>query len=288
MPTVRTNGVETYYERRGEGPPIVFVHASIVDHAMWDRQADALADDYATIVYDVRGHGRTGGSGEPEYTMDLLAEDLYALVTALDLDRPVLCGLSMGGMIAQAYAAAHPDRIAGLVLADTFTPRILTRGEWFLRRVALNALIPPVRLVGYERVERANVWLTERLFGGVSGDYERIERLRETGPKMATDEFAKVIRSVTRFHGVAIDLSAITVPTLVLYGENELPFVKRHAAELAVHLSDVEIDEVPHAGHASNLDNPDSFTAAVRAFLTRIDPVEGTDAPDGDTETEPR
>ncbi|WP_254544298.1 alpha/beta fold hydrolase [Halomarina pelagica] len=285
MPTVRTNDVETYYERRGEGPPIVFVHASIVDHAMWDRQADAIADDYTTVVYDVRGHGRTGGSAEPEYTMDLFAADLHALVTALDLDRPVLCGLSMGGMIAQTYAAAHPDRLAGLILADTFTPRILTRGEWFLRRVALNALIPPVRLVGYERVERANVWLTERLFGGVSGDYGRIERLREAGPKMTTDEFAKVIRSMTRFHGASIDLSAITVPTLVLYGENELPFVKRHAAELAVRLSNVEIDEVPHAGHASNLDTPDYFTAAVRAFLARTRPIDGADASDGNSGT---
>ncbi|RBI64255.1 alpha/beta hydrolase [halophilic archaeon] len=270
MPTVQTNDVETYYERRGDGPPLVFVHASVVDRTMWKQQVDALSDDYATIVYDVRGHGRTGGSTESEYTMDLLAEDLHALVTALDLDRPVLCGLSMGGGIAQTYAATHPGRIAGLILADTFTPRILTRGEWCLRRLVMNGLVPPVRLVGYERVEKANVWLTERLFGGSSGDYEKIERLRETGPKMATDEFAKVIRSMTRFHELSIDLSAITVPTLVLYGENELPFVKRHAAELAAHLSDVAVDEVPDAGHASNLDNPDYFTAAVRTFLAQI------------------
>ncbi|MFB6129364.1 MAG: alpha/beta fold hydrolase [Salinigranum sp.] len=282
MTTVRTNGVETYYERHGEGPPVVFVHASILDHSMWDRQVAALSDDYTTVAYDVRGHGRTGGSAEPRYGTDLYAEDLRALLAALDLERPALCGLSLGGTIAMRYAATYPDRVAGLVIADTFGPEIVTCGEWFLRRIALNALIPPVRLVGYERVEKANVWLTERLFSGAGGDYEQIERLRERGPGMATDEFVKVIRSMTRLHEESIDLSAIAAPTLVLYGENDLPFVERHAATFAARLPDVEVGEVPGAGHASNLDDPECFTEAVREFLERTtggavdsdDPVE--------------
>lgn len=282
MPTVRTNGVETYYERRGEGPPVVFVHAAIVDHAMWDEQVDALSDGYATVAYDVRGHGLTGGSDEPAYTVNLFAEDLHALVTALDVDRPVLCGLSLGGMIALTYAANYPDRVAGLILADTFAPPILTRGEWFLRRVAMNAVIPPVRLIGYERVERANVWLTERLHGGAAGDYRKIERLRETGPRMATDEFVKVIRAITRFHESSLDLAGITAPTLVLYGENDLPSIKRHAAELAARLPTVEVERIPGAGHASNLDDPEYFTAAVRGFLDGIH-SDGTGTTDGES-----
>ena len=277
MPTVRTNDVETYYERRGEGPPVIFVHAAAVDHAMWDDQVDALGDEYTTVAYDVRGHGRTGGSDEPRYTMDLFAEDLHALVTELALDRPVICGLSLGGMIAQTYAATHPDRVAGLILADTFAPPILTRGEWFLRRIAMNALIPPVRLLGYERVERVNVRLTERFHRGAAGDYANVERLRETGPGMATDEFVKVIRAITTFHEVSIDLREITAQTLVLYGENELPSIKRHAAELAARLPSVEIEQVPGAGHASNLDDPEYFTAAIREFLEGIRSIGGTE-----------
>lgn len=286
MPTVQTNGIETYYERRGEGPPVVFVHASIVDSSAWDEQVAALEEDYTTVTYDLRGHGRTGGSAEREYAMDLFAEDLHALLDALDLDRPVVCGHSMGGMVALTYAARHPDRVAGLVLADALVPDLLTRGDWLLRRVVYRALIPPVRLVGYERVEKAKVWVAERFFGGSGGDYERIERLRETGPGMSTDEFVKVIRAMTRYHETSVDLSAIPVPTLVLYGENDLPFVKRHAAELAAHLPDVEVDEVPDAGHASNLDNPDYFTAAVRGFLAGVRPTGAADAPAENAETE--
>lgn len=271
MTTVRTNGIETYYEERGEGQAVVFVHAALVDHTMWDEQVVALDDDdYRTVVYDLRGHGRTGGSALTEYSMDVYAEDLRALVTALELDRPVLCGLSMGGMIAQTYAASYPDEIAGLLLADTFTPPIRSRGEWFLRRVVLNALIPPVRLVGLERVEKANVWLTERFFGGAGGDYEKIEQLREGSPRIATAEFAKVVRSMARFHERSVDLSAVEVPTLVVYGDNDLPFARRHAAAIATEIADVEVAEIADAGHASNLDAPEAFADLLRSLLVRV------------------
>ncbi|MGQ4554746.1 alpha/beta fold hydrolase [Halobellus sp. GM3] len=268
MATVRTNDIETYYERRGEGRPIVFVHGAIVDHRQWMPQLDALSDEYTTIGYDVRGHGHTGGSAVAQYTLDLLADDLDALISGLDLDRPVLCGLSLGGCIAQAYASRHPDRISGLVLADTFTP-----GEWRwperLQWAVLRATVPLTRLVGYQRVEKAMVWLQERLRGrNVSGDYARIEALRATGPTMETDEFAKVIGALLSVPRAEFDLSSLSVPTLVLYGEHEMGFVKRHAAKLAAELPRARVVEVPGGAHASNLDEPEFVTEAIRAYLS--------------------
>ncbi len=281
MPTVQTNDIETYYERRGDGPPIVFIHGAILDHSQWTPQMDALSDEYTTIAYDVRGHGRTGGSATDAYSIDRFADDLDALITALDLDTPVLCGLSMGGCIAQAYAATHSDRLAGLVLADTFSPELFNRREWLQRSVMLQATIPPVRLVGYKRVEKAMVWLQERFQTGVSGDYDNIEQLRAEGQKMTTDEFAKVIRAVATFHETEIDFSAITVPTLVLYGENEPAFIRRHAPKFASEISNVAVRAVPAAGHASNLDNPEFFTSAIQEFLSELS---SHDASDSDNE----
>lgn len=269
MGTVRTNGITTHYERYGEGPAMVFIHGSIVDRSMWAAQVEALADDYTVISYDMRGHGHTGPSTVDPYTIGLFADDLAALVDALALDRPVLCGLSMGGLVAQTYAARHPDRVSGLVLADTFTPPVRSRGEWFLRRVVLPFLTYPVRLVGYERVEKANVWVTERFFAGAGGDYGNVKALREDAPEMTTREFVKVIGAMTRFHEASVELGALSMPTLVIYGENELPFVKRHAAALAAALPDVTVKAVPGGGHASNLDNPAFFTDALREFLGR-------------------
>ena len=271
MPTVRTNGVETYYERRGDGPPLVFVHGAVLDQSQWTPQVNALSDEYTTIAYDVRGHGRTGGSAESAYSIELFAADLDALVAELDPERPVVCGLSTGGCIAQMYAAARPDRLSGLVLADTFTPELFDWREWLQRSLMLKATIPPVRFVGYERVEKAMVWLQEQFQGEeVSGDYEEIERLRADGPKMATDEFAKVIRAVATFHETETDYATISAPTLVLYGEHEPAFVRRHAPKLGSAIPNASVREVPGAGHASNLDNPEFFTDAVREFLGAV------------------
>lgn len=142
MQTVRTNDVETTYEDHGEGPPVVFIHGAILDRTQWQAQFDALADDYRTIAYDVRGHGHTGRSRPTSYSVELLAADLDALIDELDLEQPVLCGHSTGGCIAQVYAAQHPDKIAGLVLASTFGPEYLTFGDRLQRGIVLPATIP--------------------------------------------------------------------------------------------------------------------------------------------------
>ncbi|WP_277555168.1 alpha/beta fold hydrolase [Halobaculum limi] len=272
MPTVATNDIETYYQRRGDGPAVVFVHGAIVDHTQWAPQMDALADEYTVVAYDVRGHGRTGGSSRASYSIDLFADDLAALIDALDLDRPVVCGLSMGGCIAQSFAARYPDRLSGLVLVDTFGPTPLTVGERIQRQL-LRATIPLVRLVGYPRVEKAMVWLQERISGeGVSGDYARIEAIRESGPLMGTEEFAKVIRALSAFDRTRIDYSHITVPTLALYGENEAGFVVRQMQSLAARLPHARLLVVPHAGHAANLDNESFVDGAIRGHLRRVWP----------------
>lgn len=283
MSTVRTDDVRTFYEQRGTGPPIVFVHGAVLDRTGWTPQVEALSAEYTTIAYDVRGHGRTGGSSRESYSIDLFADDLAALVEALDLDRFVLCGHSMGGCIAGTYAARHPDRLAGLVLADTFAPELLDRREWLQRSVLLRATIPPVRLVGYERVERAMVWLYERLSRGSSGDYDRIQRLRAAGPRMGTDEFAKAIRAVATFHETEIDLASIAVPTLVLYGEREPAFLRRHASRLAATIPEATVREVPGAGHAANLDDPAFVTDALREFLAGTFDRESEVVPDEET-----
>ncbi|MXR39829.1 alpha/beta fold hydrolase [Halobaculum sp. WSA2] len=272
MPTVETNDVETYYERRGDGPPVVFVHGAIVDHTQWAPQLDALADEYTVVAYDVRGHGRTGGSDREAYSIGLFAEDLAALIDALDLDRPVVCGLSMGGCVAMTYAARYPDGLSALVLADTFGPVPLTLGER-LQRASLRLTIPPARVVGYERVERAMVWLRERAEAGIGGDYDRIEAIRETGPAMSTAEFAKVIRALASFDRTRVDLSSIEAPTLVLYGEHDAGFVRRQSAALGALIRDATVLEVPDVGHASTLDQPAFVTAEIRRLLEHGDTV---------------
>lgn len=278
MPTVETNGIDTYYELCGSGPPVVFVHGSVMDHAQWAPQVEVLSEGYTTVVYDVRGHGRTGGSDLDRYPMDLYARDLHELVAALDLERPVVCGHSMGGCIAQVYAATYPDDLAGLVLADTFTPNLNTLRERLQMRV-LGAAVLPVRLVGYERVQDVMVWFHERFNPGSGGEYATIRDVQANMPRISTDEFAKIMRSMTTFRELEIDYAAIAVPTLVLYGENEPSFIRRQAGILASEISTVTVVEVPDAGHGSNLDNPDAFADGLRTLLEAVGSSESSDVP---------
>ena len=268
MPTVRTDDVETYYVDRGEGPPVVFVHGMIMSTTMWEPQMAALDDAFRTVAYDVRGHGHTGGSGRSAYSIELFADDLHALFEALDLDRAVVCGLSMGGTIAQAFAAAHPEKVAGLVLADTCPsgPLPLT-GRLALANVRFLARLD--RLVGYETLNRWQLQVGHWLLPGVSGDRVTIQRLVEEAPTIPHDEFVKIADATAAFPAADLDLSVVTAPTLVLHGEH-LPMANAEVTgRLVGQLSnaDVAVRVVPGSGHASNLDNPEFFTAALREFL---------------------
>ncbi len=271
MPTIEANGIETYYERRGSGPPIVFAHALFMNTTQWDEQVEQLRTAFTTLTYDARGHGQTGGSRRPRYDVDLFARDLDALLEALDVEQPIICGLSIGGCIAQAYAARHPDRVRGLILADTFASAPVPLGARVLfANLRTFALLD--RFVRYPALNRLQLRIGNRLSPGVGGDPERIQSVMEAGPTISHAEFAKIARGMARFPDTEIDLSRVTAPTLLLYGDH-LPRVMRDMhPRIAARLTsaDVTVRAVPDAGHASNLDNPQFFTDAVRAFATEV------------------
>lgn len=269
--TVRTNDVETYYVRRGDGPPVVFVHGMAMSTSQWEPQLAALADEFTVVAYDVRGHGHTGGSDRDPYTMELYAADLDALLAALDVERPVLCGLSMGGCIVQAYAARYPEKVAGLVLSDTFTAAPLPpKGRLLFANLRFMGRLD--RFVRYTTLNRIQTWVGQRLAPGVAGDGTTTQRLVEGGPTIPHAEFRKIADSVARFPGSDLDLSHVGVPVLVTYGEN-VPAVLRVVHErLAEQFTNAEVSVtvVPDAGHASNVDNPAFFAEAVRSFARRV------------------
>ena len=116
----RINGIEANYELHGrEGAPwLVLSHSLACSVRMWDPQIAALKDRYRILSYDTRGHG---GSEAPKgaYTLELLADDLKALIDHVGAKNPHYCGLSMGGMIGQTLALKAPEVFQSLTLADT-------------------------------------------------------------------------------------------------------------------------------------------------------------------------
>src|SRR6266487_3162562 len=102
----------------GDGTPVVLLHAFPLDSRMWVPQVEALGG-YQAIVPDLRGFGAAREQAGEITPMDLLAEDVAKLLDERELERVVICGLSMGGYVALAFAGRHPERLGGLVLCDT-------------------------------------------------------------------------------------------------------------------------------------------------------------------------
>jgi pimeloyl-ACP methyl ester carboxylesterase len=114
--TVRANGQELYFEVHGQGPPLVLVMGIGYDATLWTlAQVPALSQMFQVVIFDNRDAGRSSSATGP-YTIADMADDVAALMDALDIKRAHLLGLSMGGMIAQEFALRHAGRLHRLVL----------------------------------------------------------------------------------------------------------------------------------------------------------------------------
>ena len=113
MPELDSGGVKTYYEDSGSGPSLVLVHGLGASTALWSKVAPELAKEFRLVTYDLRGSGRTPATGST--TLSELVDDLRRLVAELDLGPSLVMGHSIGGSVALAHAAAHPEQVRAVV-----------------------------------------------------------------------------------------------------------------------------------------------------------------------------
>jgi pimeloyl-ACP methyl ester carboxylesterase len=259
---VKTNDVLTYYEIRGRGYPLILIHGGGVSQAMWNPQVRYFSPEHQVVTYDVRGHGRSQGSAA-RYSCALFADDLKALLDRLGISRPVVCGFSLGGMIAQEYAVKYPNALAGLILADTAASAVLGFGEK-LQNVLLSKHV--IKLL-------IRCLRPEHYVAFVFGFFRKMKPsvrayLMQEELRYRKEELLKLTDAVYDFH--LLDLSKIRVPTLILYGEWESPIAVAHARLLQTMIQGACIRVVRQAGHATSLENPGDFNRAVDEFLTSV------------------
>lgn len=258
MPLVQTNDIETYYEIHGEGRHLVFVHGAGASHDMWSPQVDYFSNRYQVITYDLRGHGKSGGS-DRKYSCELFANDLDKLLTVLDIENPVVCGLSLGGMVVQEYAVKFKSSLSGLVLADTAVATTLTWSDKIQKLIFPSSLIK--WYIRRKNPEEYAIWAFK--YFDMKDDVR--DYLIQEQLKMDQSEFLKLIDAIFNFK--LLDLSSIKVPTLVVLGENERKAVFTHADKMIELIEDSKKVIIHDAGHASNLENPDEFNAVLNEFL---------------------
>ena len=132
----RIGDIDIHYTIEGQGPWVTMSHSLACDISMWDAQAVLLAPHYTVLRFDTRGHGQSSAPAGP-YTMNMLAGDVHGLLQHLKIEHTHWVGLSMGGMIGQAYALAQPGVFSSLVLADTTSRRPPNAAQMWGDRIKL-------------------------------------------------------------------------------------------------------------------------------------------------------
>ncbi len=255
MPEIAVNGETLHYERAGTGPTLLMLHSLGTNSYLWERQFAHWQERFTCIAFDSRGHGR---STQGPFTVRQVAADLHAAVTALDLLPVVMIGISMGGPVAARFHEIDPDAVRAIVYADSFA-HMGSEGEARIRH--LEETVPAMTMADYAADYAANTLMP------ATPQADR-EALVEAIAGMRTEDYLQAVRSIFT-EDVSDCLKQVSVPMLVLVGENDQRTPLSWSREAADLVPGSALVQIPGAGHLSNVDNPDAFNAEVDAFLAR-------------------
>jgi pimeloyl-ACP methyl ester carboxylesterase len=273
MPYVTTtDGVRLFYEERGGGLPIVFVHEFADDYRSWAPQVAAMARRYRTIAYNARGYPPSDVPEEVrQYSQQRAADDLRDVLDGLGLDRAHLCGISMGGYAALHFTIQHPERVRSLVLAGTGYGSTAAERATFQAEVEATA-----RRMLREGMRSVASWYsrgpTRVQFEAKDPDGYRafVGRLAEHSDLGSANTFLGVQKERPSVFDLADQLAALDVPVLVIVGDEDDPCLEP-ALFLKRTLPRAGLVMLPKSGHTINLEEPERFNAAVLDFLATVD-----------------
>jgi 3-oxoadipate enol-lactonase len=255
---VGDTGIAYCVDGAPDGPPVVFINSLGTDHRLWDRQVDALRDRYRLIRYEACGHGVSEVPNE-RMTIARFGEQCVELLDHLGVERTVVCGCSLGGIVSLWLAAQRLDRITGAVLANTGA-KLGTDEGWATRIAAVRAGgMAAVRdSVGrfLTRPFREHEPETARLIGGM---------LDSTDP----DGYVAACEAL-RDADLRPLLGTVRVPTLVIGSDRDESTPLALSQELHANIPGSELVVIHDAAHLSNVEQPDAFNAALRRFLDTL------------------
>ena len=261
METTRVPGPPAIaVDHAGTGPLVVFLHGIGGNRTNWTRQVTALSDAYRCAAWDLRGYGDSEDYDGPFRFADVHA-DLDRVLDRFGASSAHLVGLSLGGRVALDYAAARPDRVRSLVLADTSAGSEAMNSEEEIGRF-LDLRLKPLR-EGRTPADTAPA-LRDRLAGPNASEDAR-EEIRASLAAQRTDSYAKTLEGAVRHQRFTPE--DIVVPTLVVTGEHDVMAPPDVARALADRIPGARFAVVPGAGHLSNIEAPEAFTGLVRAHL---------------------
>jgi pimeloyl-ACP methyl ester carboxylesterase len=259
------------------GRPLLLLHGftgAKEDFTFEHGWLDQLAErGFHAVAPDHRGHG---GSSKPDaeaaYSFDILADDALGLVETLGWGRFSLLGHSMGGMVAQIVAGRVPERLAALVLMDTSHTTLGGIDERLARTAATIAREQGMRFLNQLQKERGGVLDTpasRRLKESLPGYSEWGDRKMEASSPAMYGAMMRAIAGLDPVEDRLPRLASVPVPTLVLVGEQDQPFIAP-SERMAATIPDARLVVIPGAGHSPQLEAPEAWWHALISFLEEV------------------
>ena len=250
-------------EGQKESSVIIFIHGFPFNKSMWNSQVETLKDNCRTIAYDIRGHGDSF-AGDEVFSIDLFLNDLISLMDTLKIDKAILCGLSMGGYIALNAIEKHNARFDALILSDTQciadTPEAKEK-----RMMAIET----IRKTGVEKYAEESI---KNLFAPESFTtrIKEIADIREMIMKTSPQSLCNTLLALSVRKETCTKLSAIKVPVLIMVGSEDKITPPSAARFMHEKIKGSQLKIIDHAGHLSNMENPDEFNVQLRKFVASV------------------
>jgi pimeloyl-ACP methyl ester carboxylesterase len=262
------SGAAIDYDLEGQGErTLLLLHAFPLHRGMWDGLVEALLADggleLRVLRLDCRGFGASPPGREP-LLMEQIAEDAVAVLRHEGIERAVVCGLSMGGYAALAFARRHPDRLAGLVLADTRAEADTAEARDGRARTAVRVRDEGPGFLADELVPKLLGETTRRERPDV------VARVRTMIAEAGSEAVAQALEGMALRPDSRPFLEDVAVPTLVLCGEEDTLTPMAAAETLRDGIPGARLEVLPGAGHLANLEAPEAFHRAVASFLASL------------------
>lgn len=246
--------------KTNQGMPVIFIHGFPFNKFMWENQLEELGTDYRCIAYDVRGHGDSQ-PGDVEFSVALFAEDLIGFMDALQIEKAIIVGLSMGGYIVMNAIQKYANRFAGLVLCDTQC--VVDSPEGKEKRKKTIGFIERNGLEVYAEESLKN------LFAPTSFDtrQQAVSFIRKTILSTSVSTICYTLQALADRSETCTVLPQITFPVLIVVGAEDKITSPEAARKMQALIAGGELVIIPEAGHLTNLENAAHFNLFLRDFL---------------------
>jgi len=254
------NGLSIFLAGSNESKAIIFVHGFPFDHTMWQAQVDEFSKNYLCISYDIRGLGDSP-AGDRQFTMESFVDDLETIINELKLNRPILCGLSMGGYISLRALERMQEIFSAAILCDTRTEADNNEGK--LKRAAGIKRINKEGLAPFAKEFITNCFGNDFKQNKINDLEKIIEKSSQFNP---VGVIGGLLAMLSRADTTA-NLGKINIPTLLICGEQDTLTPPPVMMDMFHRINKADFVEIPKSGHMTPIENPQIVNKAIRDFL---------------------